>query len=329
MLKIKTHLQVRVAQPPIYRSNFRLLVIVLAIIALALASLSPALAQNVFPEVIPLPDGFQPEGIAVGRGPTFFVGSIPTGAIYRGSLRTGEGQILVPPQEDRVAIGLAFDSPSGYLFVAGGPTGEAYVYDSESGASLAEYTLTTDTDVFINDVVVTRDTAYFTNSFQPFIYRIPLGPAGSLLEGASVEVIELEGDFTQVAGFNVNGIDATPNGKWLIIVNFSLGTLYRVDPNSGHATLIDLSGGSVPFGDGILLEGRTLYVVQNQLNQIAVVELSPSFTSGEIVDIITDEDFRVPTTVASFGRYLYTVNARFGTLPTPETEYEVVQVVKR
>jgi sugar lactone lactonase YvrE len=312
-----------------FRFKARLLGLALALLALALVSTAPALAQNVFPPVIPLPDGYQPEGITVGRGPTFFVGSIPTGSIYRGNLRTGQGEILVPPQDNRAAIGLDFDQRSGYLFVAGGPTGQAYVYDSETGASLAEYTFTTSENTFINDVIVTREAAYFTNSFQPYLYRVPLGPAGSLLQGTGFQAIELGGDFTQVTGFNANGITAIPNGRWLIIVNSSLGTLYRVDPNSGVATLIDLSGGSVPFGDGILLQGRTLYVVQNQLNQIAVVQLSPDFTSGEVVTTIMDEDFRVPTTVASFGRYLYAVNARFGTPPTPDTEYEVVQVLRR
>ncbi len=328
MVTYSPELHVRKAHHRIQGSKAKLLGIMLALFALVLASITPALAQTVFPALIPLPDGFQPEGIAVGRGPTFFVGSIPTGSIYRGSLRTGEGQVLVPPQDGRAAIGLDFDNRSGYLFVAGGETGEAYVYDSETGASLAKYTLPAPANTFINDVIVTREAAYFTNSFQPHLYRIPLGPAGSLVKGAEIEVIELGGDFTQVSDFNANGIAATPNGKWLIIVNSSLGTLYRVDPNSGEATLIDLSGDSVPFGDGILLEGRTLYVVQNRLNQIAVVELSPDLTSGEVVSIITDENFRVPTTIASFGRYLYAVNARFGTIPTPETEYEVVQVVK-
>jgi sugar lactone lactonase YvrE len=307
----------------------RLFGLALAVLALALSSTTPALAQTVFPPVIPLPDGYQPEGIAVGRGPTFFVGSIPTGSIYKGSLRTGQGEILVPPQEGRAAIGLDFDQRSGYLFVAGGPTGQAYVYDSETGASLAVYTFTAPENTFINDVIVTREAAYFTNSFQPYLYRVPLGPAGSLQEEAGFQAIELGGDFTQVTGFNANGIAATPNGRWLIIVNSTLGSLYRVDPNSGFATQIDLSGDSVPFGDGLLLEGRTLYVVQNQLNQIAVVKLSPDFSSGEVVATITDEDFRVPTTVASFGRYLYAVNARFGTAPTPDTEYEVVQVLRR
>jgi hypothetical protein len=133
-----------------------------------------------------------------------------------------------------------------------------------------------------------------------------------------------------VGNFNANGIEATPNGKYLIIVQSATGMLFRVDPDTGFAEEIELSGllDAVPAGDGILLLGRTLYVVQNQFNQIAVVELSPQFTSGEVVNIITDDDFRVPTTIARFGRYLYAVNARFGTPPTPDTEYEVVQVVR-
>lgn len=72
--------------------------------------------------MIPLPDGFQPEGIAVGTGTTFYVGSIPTGAVYRGDLRTGEGEVLVPAQTGRAAIGLKYHERAGLLFVAGGPT---------------------------------------------------------------------------------------------------------------------------------------------------------------------------------------------------------------
>jgi hypothetical protein len=123
MVKHEPHLHIRVARQPDQRSTLKFLLVVLALLALTLASITPALAQNIYPPVIPLPNGFQPEGIAVGRGPTFFVGSIPTGSIYSGNLRTGEGQVLVPPQEGRAAIGLDFDYRSGYLFVAGGPTG--------------------------------------------------------------------------------------------------------------------------------------------------------------------------------------------------------------
>jgi len=298
---------------------------VLLLVVLSFTSIGSTFAQS-FPDVIPLPDGFQPEGIATGTGTTFYVGSIPTGAVYRGDLRTGEGEVLVQPQAGRAAIGLKYDDRSGLLFVAGGPTGYAYIYNGETGANVAEIQLTT-LPSFINDVVITKDAAYFTNSFQPFIYRVPLENNGDLPAVPTVEEIPLGGEYQFTPGaFNANGIAATPNGKTLIIVNSTEGALYNVDPTTGVATRIDLGTGAVPNGDGILLQGKTLYVVQNRLNQIAVVELNADLTSGTITEIITDSDFRVPTTIARFGSSIYAVNARFGTPPTPDTEYEVVRV---
>ena len=182
---------------------------------------------------------------------------------------------------------------------------------------------------FINDVVITSDAAYFTNSFQPFLYRLPLGPDGELPAVDAVEQIALAGDFVFVpGGFNANGIDAPWSGEVLLIVHSSRGELYSVDPASGDATLIDLNGGSVPNGDGILLDDETLYVVQNRLNKIAVIDIDLAAHSGQIARYITDSLFRVPTTIARFGSRLYAVNARFGTPVTPDTEYEAVQVRK-
>jgi sugar lactone lactonase YvrE len=298
----------------------------LVLLLIALSATMIAATPVKFPEVIPLPDGFQPEGIAIGKGRTFYVGSIPTGAIYRGNLRTGEGEVLVPGQEGRAAIGLKYHKRSGLLFVAGGPTGYAYVYNGQTGENVAELQLST-LPSFINDVALTKNAAYFTNSIQPTLYRVSITRQGELPASPTVEEIQLTGDyqFTPDA-FNANGITATPNGRFLIIVNTVDGVLYRVDPTTGVATKIDLGGESVMNGDGILLIGRTLYVVQNQRNQIAVVRLRSRFTEGKIVDTITSPLFRVPTTIARFRNWLYAVNARFGTEPTPETEYEVVRV---
>ena len=305
------------------RKSQRHILVSLLLFTLSLAAIGSASAAP-FPDQIPLPNGFQPEGIASGNGTTFYVGSIPTGAVYKGDYRTGEGQVLVDPEEGRNAIGLKYDQRSGSLFVAGGATGKAFVYNAETGELIVELQLTT-LQSFINDVVITREAAYFTNSFQPEIYRVPLYDIDNL-SSADVETIPLSGDYQQVPGFNTNGIAATPNGDTLIIVNSTLGTLYQVDPESGVATLIDLGGGSVSNGDGILLHGKTLYVVQNQLNQIAVIELSPDLSSGTIETLIASPLFRVPTTIAWFGNSLYAVNARFGTTPTPDTDYDVVRV---
>ena len=108
----------------------------------------------------------------------------------------------------------------------------------------------------------------------------------------------------------------------------NLGRLYKVDAATGVATLIDLHGSNVVAGDGILLDGKTLYVVQNQLNRVAVVRLSPDLTSGQIVRYLTDPRLDVPTTIDEHGNRLYAVNARFTTPPTPSTPYSVVQLRK-
>ena len=74
------------------------------------------------------------------------------------------------------------------------------------------------------------------------------------------------------------------------------------------------------------LRGDDLFVIQNQLNQIAVVDLDRRFGRGEGKQLITDDPFDVPTTIDRFGSTLYAVNARFGTPPTPTTPYTVVRV---
>jgi sugar lactone lactonase YvrE len=228
--------------------------------------------------------GFQPEGIDIGNGNTFFVGSIPTGAVYRGDLRTGEGSVLVPAQTGRAAIGLDVDDRK-RIFVAGGGTGRAWVYDARTGATLAAYQLAAGPPTFVNDVVVTNDAAWFTESQGAVLYRVPIGPGGALGSQADVETVPQTGDFTLAPGFNVNGIDATPDGQTLVIVQSNLGRLYTVDTATGEADLVELSGGDVSMGDGVLLDGKTLYVVQNRLNRIAVVALRPDLGSGTITAI--------------------------------------------
>src|SRR5262245_33644789 len=175
-----------------------------------------ARAAETWPNVIALPNGWLPEGVVTGHGPVIYSGSRANGAIYAADLRTGEGAILVPGQAGRVAVGLSFDARTNYIFAAGGATGKAYVYDADTGALVEEYTLTAP-GTFINDVIVTRGAAYFTESRLPLYYRIPLGPGGSLPAPNAVEEIPLSGDWQQLSGNNANGIEATSNGKALII----------------------------------------------------------------------------------------------------------------
>ena len=278
--------------------------------------------RKAFEEVIALPDGFQPEGIVAGDGNDFYVGSLADGSIYRGDFRTGEGEVIYTPADGGVAVGLAFDQATKYLYVSGGATGGAYVLDTRTQEVVATYDFG---GSFVNDVALTKDAAYFTESFAPNLYVAELDRNGAPTGDSETLTLAGEFDFAPT-GFNANGIEATPNGKELIVVNSTFGALYLVDPTTAVAERIDLGGETVVNGDGILLVGKTLYVVQNSFNQIAEVALAPDYLTGTITAIITDDAFRVPTTVTRKGSTLYAVNARFGTPPGPNVEYEVVGV---
>lgn len=274
-------------------------------------------------DVIDLPDGFQPEGIAIDPRGTAYFGSLADGDIYAADLRSGEGEVIAEGP-GTPSVGLKVDQ-FGRLFVAGGSAGDARVIDTATGELLASYQLT-EGPAFINDVVLTRDGAWFTNSFVGELYFLPLGPGGALPDEDDIVTLTLTGEWTQVGAFNANGIAETPDHQALLVMQSSTSTVFRVDPVSGEATAIDLDGAMLTNGDGLLVIGRTLYVVQNRSNLVGVVELDVSGTTGTYVDQLTSPAFDVPTTVASYGNGLYLPNARFGTPPTPDTTYTAVRI---
>jgi sugar lactone lactonase YvrE len=289
--------------------------IVLFALLFAVGTPTAAAGAAPFPDRIDLPDGFAPEGIAI-RGPTFYTGSLSGQGIWRGNLRTGDGEFLV--EGGGPFVGMKVDRTN-RLWVAGGPAGNGYVFDARTGGDpLIVFQLAPSGESsFVNDVVVTRNAAWFTDSFRGVIYRVDLGTG---------QVSEL--DLTDRAPaepnvFRLNGIAATPNGKTLITVNSTAGELYRIDASTEEVTTIDMGGESVA-GDGILLAGRTLYAVRNQ-DHVAVIDLAPDLSSGTIVDELT-ADLDVPTTVALHGSSLYVVNARFGTTDEPPVPYWVTRL---
>jgi hypothetical protein len=278
----------------------------LPITVLAFALLVPAApAGSGAQSSIPLPQEFRPEGIASGQGDQFYVGSIPLGAVYRGSYRTGEGAVLVPPHPGRNHTGLKVDTRFDRLFVSGGASKGIYVYDARTGADVASFSLP---DAgFINDVVLTRDAAYFTDSLVPQLYRVGIRGNGEL---TPPERITYSGDLQFIEGFNVNGIDTLSDGRRLVVVQSNTGKLFRVNARTGATGEITLDQ-PVPMGDGILRDGSTLYVVQNRLNRIAAIKLDDHERSGVVRSFLTDPRFDIPTTIAPFKDFIFAVNARF------------------
>jgi sugar lactone lactonase YvrE len=308
------------------RKIVRLLAITLLSLGLAVQVTSPASAHPRWPDQIELPDGFRPEGIAIGHGKTAYLGSLADGDIYAANLRTGKGSVI-SQGPGTPSVGLKVDH-RGRLFIAGGPSGTGRVLNLRTG-HVTSYQFAS-APTFVNDVVLTRKKAWFTDSQKPQLYALPLGRHGRLPSQSNVVTLQLSGDWDRTPGAAfANGITQTPNRRALLVIQSNTGLLMRVNPRTGVATQVDLGGVALTQGDGMLLRGRTLYVVQNRANQVAIVKLNRAGTAGVVRSkVLTDPGFDVPTTIAAAGHSLYLPNARFDTTPTPTTEYWITRIHK-
>jgi len=298
-----------------------------AVSALLLAAPTAATAADrpaCFPGTVSLPTGSLPEGIAAGRGTTYYAGSRADGSIVRGDLRTGRRTVLVPGVAGRVAVGMVYDARTDRLWVAGGATGAVTAYDGTTGEELGRWTVPG--SGFLNDVEITRGAAYVTDSSVQRLVVVPLGRHGKLPAADGATTLPLTGDLVYGAGFNANGIRALSGGA-LVVTQSSTGDLYRVDPRTGVTDRIEVAGRDLTAGDGLVLRGRTLYVVYGfSTDSAAVVRLAPDGRSGKVVGEVGDPDLDRPTTGILSAGALYLVNGRFEN-PSPATaDYQVVRV---
>jgi sugar lactone lactonase YvrE len=304
------------------RRSWRGLVGAVGLVGLvAVTAVSTPAAAAPATDFIVLPGATSAEGIAVGRGSTFYAGDLFGGDIFRGDLQRGTVELFIDTPPGQMAVGLKVDDSSGLLFVAGGFSGQGFVYDALTGAAVATYQFGTPGQSIINDVVVTRTGAWFTDSAQARLYFVPIGPGG-VLGGSSV--LTVTGPAADTSGeFNLNGVAATPDGRTLIVGHSNQQALYTVDPVTGASMLLE----SIPDPDGLLYAAGRLWVAQPFLNQVSELRLSPDLTGGVVEDVITSPLFQTPTTVAIHGNRLAAVNSKFDTgIPPTADEYEVVIV---
>jgi len=184
------------------------------------------------------------------------------------------------------------------------------------------------TPTFVNDVAIARDgSAYFTDSQSPRLYKLTPASDG----GYTFEVFTTfpSGPLQYQPGFNLNGIDVTPNGRYLIVVQSNTGKLFRIDTATKAVIEIDLGGETVTAGEGIFLQGRTLYVVRNSAELIVKIRLNGDLSSGTVVSATTSPLFQFPTTVARARGRLLVVNSQFDKRApgqSPELPFSIVRV---
>ena len=289
---------------------------VLALLSLGSVALAQAAAP---PSVYELPgDNVYPEGIAYDpESNTFFVGSATEGTIFRGDVETGEVTTFVEGGDKAPfsTLGMKVDAEN-QLWVAGGGSGQVFVYDIET----AEQTRTISTpeaeSTLLNDLVVAPSgDVYVTDSNRPVLFKV----------SGDAETAEPWLDFSgtvfeyQEEGPNANGIEVTPDGEYLLVVQMNTGQLYRIEVASKEVSEVDLGGETLARGDGLVLDGQTLYVVLQQPdNEIVVVELADDFTSGTVTSRIQDESLAAPATAIKVEDSLLVANTQFDTLESEE-----------
>ena len=257
--------------------RFAMLVSLVIGLSLVLAPAASAHHNVDLPTQIDLPNGWQPEGIE-SWGSKLYAGSLANGAIWRGSAKTGQGSVFVPGVAGRVAVGLHIDH-WGRLWVAGGPTGAVRVYSARTGALLQTYQFTG--TGFLNDLDISRNARLVTDSMNAQVGVIPLRRHGRLPNPSRAFLLPLKGDYVHQPGFNANGIAA--RGSWLVLVQSNTGFLFKLNPRTGKTQRIDTGGYLVTNGDGLEFLGRTLYVVRNQLNTVAVLRLSRNLRHARLL----------------------------------------------
>lgn len=270
-----------------------------------------------------------PEGITVDETENvFYVGSTADGTIFRGDIETGEVDVFSEGGTNgrTTAIGMDVDDQD-RLFVAGGDSGQVFVYDAETGESIAVLDTGLAPNTFLSDVVVVDGVAYVTDSFNPILWRItfddPLGTIEQFVDFTGTPFV------FQREGFNANGIVATPDGQYLLVVQSATGKLFRVEIASGEVMEVDLGGVELLNGDGLALDGQMLYAVQNQQELIVPIEMGADYLSGVAGEPFTSEALNFPTTLAltGDGRALV-VNSQFDARQTgdPELPFTVVSI---
>lgn len=282
----------------------------------AMLAATPTLAQSGV-TVLSLPDAAAyPEGVTVD--PTtgaVFTNSANTGVVFRVDPDTGASVRIADPlglgdsppaKPVSVALGLKADG-QGRLWVAGARTGSMHVVDIATGERLARFT-TPEGPWLINDVALTPDAAYFTDTLRPVLWRVA---RDSVADAALEPWLSFEGTALEYGEEpNLNGIVATPDGRYLIVVLMKTGRLFRIDTRTREVTAIDTGDSALDGGDGLALIGQRLFLVRQSAGEVVALDLSADLATAVEARRIKPTELAWPATIAVRGDRLIVANSQ-------------------
>ncbi|GAA5512726.1 hypothetical protein Dcar01_01447 [Deinococcus carri] len=271
-----------------------------------------------------LPDHLSyPEGIAYdARRGVIYTGSAANGTIYAINAQSGsvskfsEGGAL----GRRVALGMKVD-PQGRLWVAGGAQGTVSVL-SPDGMILNVLETPQSPVPYVNDLTVAPDgNVYVTDSFRPVLFRVDRDM--NLTAWLDLTKTPLK----YGPGINLNGITATPDGRYLLAIQLNTGDLWRIDLRSKAVKKVM---GGLKNGDGLLLDGHTLYVARNKDQVVSKVTLSADYAAGTLAAEEPLAGLRYPTTLIMIGGDLVVTQSQLDKLQggTPEVPFKLTRFGK-
>jgi hypothetical protein len=222
--------------------------------------------------------------------------------------------------------------------------GELFVYDGDSGALLAAYTIVpVGVPKTMNDMIISNNAVWISDTAAPngagteTQFKLPLGPGGSLPPGGEVSngVPAPTGTPTVVPvptpGFTgADGIDKLPNGNIIVtsVNGASNGQIIVIDATTLAVTPVTVTAGSpclvgqcappLLSGDGITIDGSTLYYPENRADtatppgDVAAVKLMPpDYTTAQIVARLNNQAglprLRNPANTEQLGHFVYVI----------------------
>jgi Cu-Zn family superoxide dismutase len=278
-------------------------------VAFLLAAGIAGAAQAETAGTVPGVAGFPERIVVVPGGTTYYVSSFTTGAVFKGTVGRGARLFLTAGANGRTsATGLRVNR-RGQLFVLTGPGGRLQIVNAHSGRLEANFVGGVKPGSILNDLAITPNGNVFITDFaHARIYRVSAAEIDRGSGRITDWLTPAARTIPTLSNGNLNGIAITPDGQHLLVDQTGNGALYRIDIATRAILRVHVSEAALTGSDGMLLQGRTLYVATHH-NAVVVVLLDAAYSRGRVIRTIHDPSFNFPTSVASAGNRLLAISA--------------------